>query len=189
MKKALKSLQTEIYVDPNLEARLNKLLQENMKHFTAERRRKITESLEKVVFIMKQLSGGVIVQNGYRMMGYHPFRFERVLNQCSTKISGEEVEELREKADSLVPTIIKHGKITDEDMDHAGIRNLNLELYNKESKDKYTLNRQRALLLTNPNIVRERREYVTQRNEKANSRKRKATTSSTSIQKRARESN
>jgi hypothetical protein len=58
--------------------------------------------------------------------------------------------------DYFVDIFREHGKVGDEELNEAGIINLNLHLYGMHSKDNLTMNRQRTLLLLNPEVVKER---------------------------------
>jgi hypothetical protein len=160
-KAKLRYLTGETYKNQALHELLKKAIEPRT--HSAANKLKLIMAMEKVAFVVQELSGGAIVKNGYQTMGMYAFHFERLMSQCTTIITPEQMNIMKEKLNHFVGIFTEKGKLEDVEMDTEGIMNLNEELYGVATKDDYVIYRQRAILLTNAEIIRGRQAYLTKR--------------------------
>jgi hypothetical protein len=65
------------------------------------------------------------VVEGYRITGQYPFNFRVAMDKCTRQLSAAEYAVMEQSLPAMVTLFRRHGKITEADMDAAGIFSCN----------------------------------------------------------------
>jgi hypothetical protein len=149
LKKALKSVRDRPYKDAHhvtvTERQLTSALA--TRTFTADKRQKLVDALLQILFTMRNVITFDSVVAGYRTTGQYPFSFRTAMAKCTRQLSAEQYAVIEESLPAMVTLFRRHGKITEADMDAAGIFSCNAEADNKKPKDQRALHQQRACMM------------------------------------------
>jgi hypothetical protein len=130
-------------------------------NFTKEKRSQICEALQKVICTLKETLTQKMVKDGYASIGQCPINFDVAMSKCTRDISKTDIEVMKEKLPDVVQKFRMNGIVTEQDMDEAGIMNIDSD--RKTPKDQRVLHQQRAVLMNSAECIAKYKLYRTEK--------------------------
>ena len=116
---------------------------------TPSHKKKIIYGIERIVYVLKNYLKLQHIADGFEISGQHPVSFEKVMNQCYTKLHSEDYEVMKQNAEQHIDSFRLTGRLTNDVMDEAGIWKCD----GFTSRDDRALSYQGAVLVTSKDTI------------------------------------
>ena len=163
-KKTNERIREKDYINVGLQTRLKKILLERITmdgehRFTSAKRSLICDALMQIVYSMQHVLTPEVIKGGYRRIGQYPVSLATAMGRCSRQITARDMDNIREKMPGLVTIFRSTGRLTEEEMDAAGIISVNHEASNSRPKDDRPLHQQRAVIMNSEHCISQYNNY------------------------------
>jgi hypothetical protein len=148
-------------VEHHMRSQFDTATHKALKDISSELKTKIIHGCLSIQYALQQCIQPRFIVNGFKDCGQYPLEYERIMSQCYREISNEALGAMKDATDANVEFFLKHGQLTEEQLDSTGIPQFDVNDEGKATpRDKRVLNHQRAVLLSHPDTIDRYTEYV-----------------------------
>jgi hypothetical protein len=167
-KKKLVRIRETDYINQGLNMRLNSIITsrvdlDGQARFTSGKKSLIINALQQVVYSIKHVLTPEIVKTGYKRIGQFPVSFKTTIGRCTRQVTARDMDIMEKALPDMVEIFRTTGKVTEAQMDAAGIFSVNGESTNSKPKDERALHQQRSVIMNSEDCIAQYRAQVEHR--------------------------
>jgi hypothetical protein len=167
-KKKLVRIGETDYINQGLNMRLNSIITsrvdlDGQARFTSGKKSLIINALQQVVYSIKHVLTPEIVKTGYKRTGQFPVSFKTTIGRCTRQVTARDMDIVEKALPDMVEIFRTTGKVTEAQMDAAGIFSVNGESINSKPKDERALHQQRSVIMNSEDCIAQFRAQVEHR--------------------------
>jgi hypothetical protein len=161
VKKVLKGILNDIlYKNAVISDKLRHLLLlppfDNM---SSERRSKIVEAMQQVVFVIKATLNESVIKQGYKFCGQYPLSYDTAMGKCTRLLTELEAASMSAAFPRIKQLFLENGCVTEAQLDDLNIINVNAACHGKIAKDLRALHQQRSVIMNSANCTFKYKQY------------------------------
>jgi hypothetical protein len=167
-KKKLVRIRETDYISQGLNRRLNSIISDRKDadgqgRFTSAKKGLICNALQQVVYSIKHVLTPEIVKTGYKRIGQYPVNLKASIGRCTRQVTARDMDIMEQALPAMVEIFRTTGRVTEAQMDAAGIPSVNNESTNSKPKDERPLHQQRSVIMNSQDCIRQYRAHVDRR--------------------------
>ena len=167
-KKKLVRIRETDYISQGLNTRLHNIIAarkdaDDQGRFTSAKKGLICNALQQVVYSIKHVLTPEIVKTGYKRIGQYPVNFKATIGRCTRQVTARDMDLMERALPAMVEIFRTTGKVTEAQMDAAGIPSVNAESTNSKPKDERPLHQQRSVIMNSEDCISQYRAHVERR--------------------------
>ena len=167
-KKKLVRIRETDYISQSLNTRLNNIIShrldaDDQPRMTSAKKSLVCNALQQVVYSIKNVLTPEIVKQGYKRIGQFPVSFRTSIGRCTRQVTARDMDVMEKELPAMVEIFRTTGKITEAQMDAAGIPSVNSESTNSKPKDERPMHQQRSVIMNSVDCIAQYRAHVERR--------------------------
>ena len=167
-KKKLVRIRETDYVSHSLNTRLNNIMSHRLdpdgqQRMTGAKKSLICNALQQVVYSIKHVLTPEIVKQGYKRIGQFPVSLRTSVGKCTRQVTARDMDIMERELPAMVEIFRSTGKVTEAQMDAAGIPSVNSESTNSKPKDERAMHQQRSVIMNSVDCIAQYRAHVERR--------------------------
>ena len=167
-KKKLVRIRETDYISAGLNTRLQNILSrrvdaDGQQRVTSAKKGLICNALQQVLYSIKHVLTPEIVKQGYKHIGQYPVSFRTTIGRCTRQVTARDMDVMERQLPAIVEIFRTTGKVTEAQMDAAGIFSVNSESTNSKPKDERAMHQQRSVIMNSDDCIAQYRAHVEHR--------------------------
>ena len=164
-KKKLVRISETDYVSHSLNTRLNNIMSHRLdpdgqQRMTGAKKSLICNALQQVVYSIKHVLTPEIVKQGYKRIGQFPVSLHTSIGRCTRQVTARDMDIMERELPAMVEIFRSTGKVTEAQMDAAGIPSVNSQSTNSKPKDERAMHQQRSVIMNSVDCIAQYRAHV-----------------------------